>query len=79
MNNIDRFLGESDVESYCKEEAGGLEQEELETIYNNFVNGNISDFKNAIGSVSELAQFLMYAFESGMDVREIQRMLKILA
>jgi len=79
-NDFNRFLGNDEIADYIKEDfSGNLGQDDLEQIYNNYVNGNISDFKESFKSTSELAQFLVYMFESGVDPREILRAIKLVA
>jgi len=78
-NRIDRFLGRDDVEEYIGDDEGVDSVSDMEIIYNDYYNGNITDFKSHFTNSKILAQFLTYIIEMGTDVREIQKMLKVLS
>lgn len=75
----DRFLGLDETEEYTSQTSQGISQSFLDEAYNNYFKGNLDDFKKSFKTISETAQFLSFIIENGMDVREIQKMLKVLS
>jgi hypothetical protein len=78
--NFSKYLGEGEVGEYTRQISSNLfSQDKLEEIYNNYFNGNISDFKDSFTSVNEVSQFLNYVIESGTDLRVIHQMVNTLS
>lgn len=76
---IDRYLGLNETEAHTYEQVKGVPQSFLDEAHNRYFEGNLEDFRSHFKTISEVAQFMSFVIENGMDVREIQKMLKILA
>jgi hypothetical protein len=77
--NLDRYLKEDfEEEDFDDVEIDAID-DDMESIFNNFYNGNISDFKESLLDRDTLISFMNYVVRSGVSLKEIQRMLEILA
>lgn len=76
--NYNRFLGNDEITEHTSVLRKGISQEALDEAYNNYFKGNLEDFKNSFKTVSEVAQFISFIIESGIDVRIVNQMLKVL-
>ena len=73
------LLINEDVEAYERERTG-VSQDFLDEAFNSYVSGDSADFRSHFKNISEVAQFVSHVIERrGTDVREIQKMLNILA
>jgi len=68
------YLQEANYFLESEEEAG----DELGAIYDNYVNGNISDFRTSFETPASLATFLLYVMDLGVDVEKIKKMLSLI-
>jgi hypothetical protein len=76
---IDRYLGLNETEAYTYEQVKGVPQSFLDEAHNMYFGGDVIEFRKHFKTVSEVAQYMSFVIENGMDVREVQKMLSILA
>jgi hypothetical protein len=75
-NRYDRFLGEDEITEYTSKENLA---EKFETIYNTFVESDLSSFKEQVNQLNanDFAKFMIHVLgEMRVDPREVVRTLQ---
>lgn len=75
-NKFDRFLGEDEIAEYTSQESLA---EKFQTIYNTFVEQDISSFKTQVNELNanDFAKFMIHVLgEMRVDPREVVRTLQ---
>jgi len=74
---IESVLGGDEVTEYLKKKIQIKESLDVDSALDNYINGNLEDFKQQIRSAKDLAELLIHINDQGVSI-EIPRMLKLL-